>query len=864
MANFDRSGMTQAGINLMGKAIGGATIQFTKLVLGDGEMTGEILNLQGVVSPKQNVDVTRIERNDNQCTVGGALLTSSVKQGFFWRECGLYAMDPDVGEILYNYAYSTKPDFIAGSDSGMLEEILVAMVATVGSNTNVNITIDDSMVFATKRELNVEADRITAAELSISKKRDKGVKITRHDLDTSMEDSKIRLVNLSDEVREAIAGTSPVLPTINDGDVTREKIANSAINTSKIVKNSLPVNFVAKRADWNFNTNKLTLLDAYIYCGNWYTSVMGETIVDISLKDHNRGYLYFDTSNSTFYAKHFGTNEPETSIILASYRAPDNYVDMVTTHTINGKAIYETVQYNSRDISNIYLRYGNLILEDVTEENATVSIVQKPNYKPSLYLCYYDGSYQRVDIPIEFYTFNLQHNNMLALNKSTSTFEIKAYGGANRINPYDEVILLLNVNGTISGALSSKAFIDTINRERVSNKTIDAYVRSNDMIYRKISDSQMQILSSSPNTSIYMMFDDASYTSVQLGEYGDYIMNHNDMLVYNLKEKALKIVRLPEKLDKIYDVLLLGCVDGVPSSGYLSGKIKENVKQQVVKTSLTKECLFKFKVNLRSSYMSDHCFVGDELWVFPVSNDEHTDYTHVMRYSIDLQEQTATEVGAFRHNWGHVNSIDYNSKYDTLICGNGSGVYGTAAKIFIFENASRFRSVEVAEFSENVLEIDCTSLGWGDKLNVVWGESNNGMNNICYCMTNDNKNIRRVLLGQGTVALENGTFIEGKSETQFNGTFKVLAEFSQINGDDVNQGSHFQDGVLYIALGHDAIWYSKNYLGADGYIEKEIIKEFIYDNTGNKIPCVAEGIAMKDGKTYLGLANSGYNWIYVY
>lgn len=152
MANFDRSGMTQAGINLMGKAVGGATIQFTKLVLGDGTITGEILDLQGVVSPKQNVDVTRIERNDNQCTVGGELLTKSVKQGFFWRECGLYAMDPDVGEILYNYAYSTKPDFIASSDSGMMEEILVSMVATVGSNANIDITIDDSMVMTTKRE----------------------------------------------------------------------------------------------------------------------------------------------------------------------------------------------------------------------------------------------------------------------------------------------------------------------------------------------------------------------------------------------------------------------------------------------------------------------------------------------------------------------------------------------------------------------------------------------------------------------------------------------------------------------------------------------------------------------------------------
>ena len=174
MANFDRSGMTQAGINLMGKAIGGATIQFTKLVLGDGTMTGEILDLQGVVSPKQNVDVTRIERNDNQCTVGGELLTRYVKQGFLWREVGLYAMDPDKGEILYNYAYCSRPDYIAPSNSGVMEEILVSMIATVGSNTNVDITIDDSIVFATKKDLTYTNKKISDLQ---SSKRDVSVKI---------------------------------------------------------------------------------------------------------------------------------------------------------------------------------------------------------------------------------------------------------------------------------------------------------------------------------------------------------------------------------------------------------------------------------------------------------------------------------------------------------------------------------------------------------------------------------------------------------------------------------------------------------------------------------------------------------------
>lgn len=231
MANFDRSGMTQAGINLMGKAVGGATIQFTKLVLGDGIMTGEILDLQGVVSPKQNVDVTRIERNDNQCTVGGELLTSSAKQGFWWREVGLYAMDPDLGEILYNYGYSSKPDWIATSDSTTVEAIIVNMVAIVGTGTNVDVTVDDSIVFATKKQLD-----ITTLEISNLKthKRDRNEKIKSSEIDTSHEENKIHMIHLGDDVKNALTGNATVDPVIPVGGLTNEKYANESISPEKL------------------------------------------------------------------------------------------------------------------------------------------------------------------------------------------------------------------------------------------------------------------------------------------------------------------------------------------------------------------------------------------------------------------------------------------------------------------------------------------------------------------------------------------------------------------------------------------------------------------------------------------------------
>ena len=259
MANFDRSGMTQAGINLMGKAVGGATIQFTRLVLGDGTITGEILDLKGVVSPKQNVDVTRIERNDNQCTVGGELLTSSVKQGFFWREAGLYAMDPDVGEILYNYAYSTKPDYIAASDSGMMEEILVSMVATVGSNTNVNVTIDDSIVFATKKYTDERLSNIVTIIPNVRPNKD-NTYIIQDALDSLVDGGKILIppgrydftclnINNNDVVLELHSNTilNHTIPTQSGVIVSAD---NFTFKGGKIISN--PV-FCADNTDLHYS-----------------------------------------------------------------------------------------------------------------------------------------------------------------------------------------------------------------------------------------------------------------------------------------------------------------------------------------------------------------------------------------------------------------------------------------------------------------------------------------------------------------------------------------------------------------------------------------------------------------------------------
>ena len=68
----------------------------------------------------------------------------------------------------------------------------------------------------------------------LNQKRDKNVKIKNTDLEISTDEDKIKLINLSDEVRQAMTGNTPVNTVLEDGIVVREKIATNAVTAEKL------------------------------------------------------------------------------------------------------------------------------------------------------------------------------------------------------------------------------------------------------------------------------------------------------------------------------------------------------------------------------------------------------------------------------------------------------------------------------------------------------------------------------------------------------------------------------------------------------------------------------------------------------
>ena len=104
--------ITQKGLNLRAKSeAAGNGIEFTRLVAGDGEHdSGEdLLSLQDLKHPIQETGFSGKKYVSNATVMLKAVLDNEkLEAGYYLREIGVYAMDPDDGEILYSISLAEQ------------------------------------------------------------------------------------------------------------------------------------------------------------------------------------------------------------------------------------------------------------------------------------------------------------------------------------------------------------------------------------------------------------------------------------------------------------------------------------------------------------------------------------------------------------------------------------------------------------------------------------------------------------------------------------------------------------------------------------------------------------------------------------
>lgn len=148
MSNWGKPVLTKQGLKLQAKVDAGNAMQLTKCRLGSGMIgSGQQLeDLTELVAPVQTLPIASVTYSDDShaCIISAVTDNSTVTTGYYLREFGIYAKDPDDGEILYAVASDSEPDFIPakGTSTVISQEIGVAL--TFANAANVTVAVNTS------------------------------------------------------------------------------------------------------------------------------------------------------------------------------------------------------------------------------------------------------------------------------------------------------------------------------------------------------------------------------------------------------------------------------------------------------------------------------------------------------------------------------------------------------------------------------------------------------------------------------------------------------------------------------------------------------------------------------------------------
>ena len=113
MATWDNVVYTTLGLNLMAKLQTGATLEITRAVGGDGHTSADALTALTEVTARQTLTLSNVVyKGSGQALLPVTLYNRGLTAGYPLRQIGIYATDPDDGEVLMLVAQSEQPDTI--------------------------------------------------------------------------------------------------------------------------------------------------------------------------------------------------------------------------------------------------------------------------------------------------------------------------------------------------------------------------------------------------------------------------------------------------------------------------------------------------------------------------------------------------------------------------------------------------------------------------------------------------------------------------------------------------------------------------------------------------------------------------------
>lgn len=149
MTNFENAVTTSNGLALLAKE--GIDLTFTRIEIGSGEYeSGEDVSaLTELKEKRMDISIDSIiHESDTECDIKFCVTNKEATEDFLLTEIGVYASDPDKGEILYAVCFGKKEDasIIRKYTGRFIENIMISLAIQIASGMSVAVVNNGAYV----------------------------------------------------------------------------------------------------------------------------------------------------------------------------------------------------------------------------------------------------------------------------------------------------------------------------------------------------------------------------------------------------------------------------------------------------------------------------------------------------------------------------------------------------------------------------------------------------------------------------------------------------------------------------------------------------------------------------------------------
>ena len=144
MAVWNGTVTTQLGLNLIAKVIAGKTnLAFTKLQTSEGNYTSSnLVGMTSLLNVKQEFNVSNVSvQNATTVLVKGIITNTELSNQYNLNAIGLFATDPDLGEILFSVTTADTADIMPAKTNTNTTSLIVNILTSVTDSSKVTLTL---------------------------------------------------------------------------------------------------------------------------------------------------------------------------------------------------------------------------------------------------------------------------------------------------------------------------------------------------------------------------------------------------------------------------------------------------------------------------------------------------------------------------------------------------------------------------------------------------------------------------------------------------------------------------------------------------------------------------------------------------